>query len=252
MFNICLGPPIHLWSVKGIVILACVIIVALVVGHILGKDEQTRRCKSELDEQSKTIKDQQTRRCKSELDEQTRRCTRELDEQSKTIKDKQSRRCKNELDEQTRRCTSKLEGYEVISAQVELIMKWKRATKEIIRVINEYIEDVVQYCELKEKKARWFDSLSDKEKFTMKRLQDKIGDVDFPTKEVRSILDNIRDQLKQSLDRKLSDLEDSLHDLPWKIKQMKRQQANLSEKEISKFLKSLEEDWRQEFDKAQI
>ena len=118
-------------------------------------------------------------------------------------------------------------------------MKWKRATKEIIRVINEYIEDVVQYCELKEKKARWFDSLSDIEKITMKRLQDKIGDVDFPTKEVRSILVDIRNRSKQSLDRTLSDLEDSLHDLPWKIKQMKQQQANLSEKEISKVLKKM-------------
>jgi len=199
-----LGPFIHLWSVKGIVILAFIITIALGIGYILGKskldeqskiltDEQSRKCKTELDEQRKTITDEQSRSCKSELDEQSRickselneqskRCKSELDEQSRSCKseqDEQSRSCKSELDEQSRRCKSELNNtQEVISAQVKLIMNWKKAKKDFIRVMNEYIEDVVKYCELKEK-IGWVSSLSDMEKCTMKRLQDKIT---FPQK----------------------------------------------------------------------
>ena len=109
---------------------------------------------------------------------------------------------------------------------------------------------MVQYCELKEK-GGWLESLSSKEKYTMERLEQELGSVNLPAKEVRAILVDITDRLKLSLDEILSELEDTLHDLPWKIKQMKQQQQIYANEEMLKIVKNLVKDWNQEFSKAQ-
>ena len=129
-------------------------------------------------------------------------------------------------------------------------MNWKKSTIEFIRATNEYIEDVVQYCELKEK-GGWFDSLSDAEMYTMNRIKEKFGDVNIPAKDVRVILVDITDRLKRTFDRTLSELEDALHDLPWKIERMKQQQENLSDQGIQKILMNINKDWKEEFRQAQ-